>query len=191
MIAVLFARRDSDYKTIPGCDVWDADRDARNFLGGMPVIAHPPCRAWGRLRKQAKPRPDEKALALFAVGVVRSCGGVLEHPEASSLWPAAGLPRPGCGFDEFGGWTLPIMQFWFGHRAMKATWLYVVGVRPVEMPKMPIVLGDAPRVIGSGKKNRKGMPGFRSKVTDREREATPIDLAMWLIDVAEKCARPS
>ncbi|MWL55341.1 hypothetical protein GQL84_23735, partial [Escherichia coli] len=62
---------------MPECDVFDIERDARTFAGGMPVVAHPPCRAWGRLRKFAKPRPDEKALALFAVAQVRAFGGVL------------------------------------------------------------------------------------------------------------------
>jgi hypothetical protein len=27
-VTILFARIDSVYKTIPGCDVWDAERDA-------------------------------------------------------------------------------------------------------------------------------------------------------------------
>lgn len=31
-IAVLFARADSIYKTLPECDVWDATRDARKWL---------------------------------------------------------------------------------------------------------------------------------------------------------------
>lgn len=49
-ISVLFARRDSVYKQFEDFDVWDIDRDARPWLGGTPVIAHPPCHAWGRLR---------------------------------------------------------------------------------------------------------------------------------------------
>lgn len=59
-IAVLFARADSIYREIDGCDVWDFARDARKWPGGSQVIAHPPCRAWGRLRTFANPRPDEK-----------------------------------------------------------------------------------------------------------------------------------
>lgn len=43
-VAVLFARQDSHYKSIAGVDVWDIDRDARKWPGGMPVVAHPPCR---------------------------------------------------------------------------------------------------------------------------------------------------
>lgn len=56
-VAVLFARADSIYKGLPGVDVYDADRDARTFPGGCPVVAHPPCRAWavsGRLRSPVR-----------------------------------------------------------------------------------------------------------------------------------------
>ena len=64
MIAVLFARNDSRYKQLEGYDVYDIDRDARNYNGTNPVIAHPPCRAWGRLSHMANPRPDEKDFTL-------------------------------------------------------------------------------------------------------------------------------
>lgn len=85
---ILFARRDSIYKSM-GLDVWDIDRDARGYMGSAPVIAHPPCRAWGRLAHMAKPRYDEKELAIFAVNQVRRVGGILEHPEFSGLWAKA------------------------------------------------------------------------------------------------------
>lgn len=186
-VAVLFARADSIYKTMPECDVFDIERDARTWAGGMPVVAHPPCRAWGRLRAFAKPRDDEKALAIFAVDQVRRHGGVLEHPEASSLWPAAKMPRPGAGVDSFGGWTLPISQFWFGHRAEKKTWLYIVGCAPNDLPIMPMKLGDAPCVIGlwSGRDKRPGM--HRKEISKAEREHTPEELAAWLVELAKRC----
>lgn len=180
-VAVLFARRDSVYKRFPCCDVWDADRDARTWGGGCPVIAHPPCRAWGRLRGFAKPRQDEPGLALWAVDQVRRFGGVLEHPEGSALWRAAGLPMPG-QVDVSGGWTLPAPQFWWGHRAEKRSWFYIVGVRPGDLPKLPFVLGDAPRVISSSL--RKGDLGWRPGVSRAEREKTPIELARWLVSLA-------
>ena len=181
-IAVLFARKDSVYKTIAGCDVWDIDRDARNWQGGSACIAHPPCRAWGRLRQFARPRPDEKALATWAVDRVRENGGVLEHPAGSLLWDAAGLPAPGQR-DDVGGWTLPILQFWFGHRADKPTWLYVVGVGPTDIPTLPIALGDAPCVIQTRKRE-----DYRPHVTKAEREHTPAALAHWLVELARRCA---
>lgn len=193
MVAVLFARSDSHYKAIQDCDVWDIDRDARKWGGGEPVIAHPPCRAWGRLRGLANPRPDEKELALWAVGQVRKFGGVLEHPKSSTLWQAAGLPRPGTR-DDFGGWTLPIFQSWWGHRAEKATFLYIVGCAPAQMPIMPMVMGECSHVVGSSGRRRdggrlhKGDNGWRPEVTKAEREHTPPALAAWLVDVARRCA---
>ena len=125
-VAVLFARRDSIYKSIDGCDVYDADRDALTWPGGMPVVAHPPCRGWGRLRHFARPAEFELALGPWAVDQVRRHGGVLEHPAYSQLWLYCALPAPGAT-DTVGGWTLPIWQSWFGHRADKATWHYTVG----------------------------------------------------------------
>lgn len=71
VVTVLFARTDSNYKKLPGVDVWDKERNALNWPGGTPVIAHPPCRAWGRLRQFAKPEEGEKEYALWAVKQVR------------------------------------------------------------------------------------------------------------------------
>lgn len=190
MIAVLYARQDSIYKTLPGCDVWDIERDARLYPGGAPVVAHPPCRAWGRLRGLANPRPDEKELALHAVAQVRRCGGVLEHPDASTLWDAAGLPEPG-EIDSYGGWTLPVYQFWWGHRAEKATRLYIVGVQPEDVPIMPLVLGEPTHICGTSGRRRdgsrlhKGDTGWRPEITKAEREATPTAFARWLVTLAE------
>lgn len=192
MIAVLFARQDSVYKTIPGCDVFDIERDARNYAGGMPVVAHPPCRAWGRLRMAAKPRDGEKDLAYFAVETIRRVGGVLEHPASSSLWAAAGLPKPGYR-DAWGGFTLPICQHWFGHRARKDTWLYVCGIEPGQVPPLRFVLGDSTHVIAQnrtlkdGTRMRKGHPKWRPEVSKAEREHTPPALAEWLVDLAKRC----
>lgn len=183
-IAVLFARSDSCYKDIQDCDVWDVQRDARKWGGGLSVVAHPPCRAWGRLRRQANPRPDEKDLALLAVKLVRRWGGVLEHPWASTLWPAAGLPLPGA-VDEFGGFTLPITQYWWGHEADKRTWLYICGLNGRELPDLPLKLGRAPKVVGTSLKP--GVEGHRPSISHADRERTPPDLALWLVEVARRC----
>jgi hypothetical protein len=58
--------------------------------------------------------------------------------------------------DEFGGWTLPIFQSSFGHRAEKATLLYIVGCEPADIPEMPLVLGDATHVIASSGRRTDG-----------------------------------
>ncbi len=183
-VAVLFARCDSNYKDLPGCDVWDIERDATRWPGGVPVVAHPPCRAWGRLRHFSNPRPGEKELALWAVDQVRQFGGVLEHPSASTLWPAAGLPAPGKR-DAWGGWTLPVHQNWWGHRAEKCTLLYIVGCEPSDIPALPLVLGEASHVVQSRKR-----AGSRPHISKSEREHTPPAFAKWLFDLAAKCSIP-
>lgn len=180
-VAVLFARADSVYKTLAGCDVWDIERDARNWPGGTPVVAHPPCRSWGRLRQFAKPRPDEKALGPWAVEQVRRFGGVLEHPAESTLFAHCGMPRPGQFPDDFGGWTMEVQQFHWGHRAEKATWLYVVGADPDEIPAVPHREGRPTHCV----RPTKSYPRLPS-ITKAEREHTPPALAQWLVELARR-----
>lgn len=185
-VAVLFARDDSVYKTMPECEVYDRVRDARTYDGPWPVVAHPPCRAWGRLRSFAKPRADERNLARLAVSLVREFGGVLEHPAESTLWDAQRMPKPHHGAsirrDEAGGWTFEAPQKWWGHKAEKATWLYVVGCEPWEMPELPFVLGEAQYVVQSRKRE-----DHRPHITKAEREHTPPELAAWLVRLAGRC----
>ncbi|SOE49081.1 hypothetical protein [Orrella dioscoreae] len=183
-VAVLFARQDSIYKTLPDCDVYDIDRDARTFPGGMPVVAHPPCRLWAKLRQFAKAADPvaERQLAVDAVGHVRQLGGVLEHPAESTLWAHMGLPLPGRSPDAFGGWTAQIRQCDWGHKAEKLTWLYIVGVHPDDLPGMP-PRGEPTGVI----KPQRGVPRTLPIVTKAEREHTPPDLARWLVELARRC----
>ena len=195
-VAVLFARRDSGYKAMPQLDVYDIDRDARSYDGPFPVVAHPPCRGWGRLRHFAKPRPDERNLARLAVALVREFGGVLEHPSHSTLWAAQRLPQPGQR-DAYGGWTMGVQQWQFGHRAETRTWLYLVGCEPKDTPDLPALkLGQASHVIAqdsrprrgtNGERLRKDMPGWRPEVLKAEREHTPAEFRVWLVDLARRC----
>ena len=194
-VAILYARSDSIYKTMPGCDVYDATRDARKFPGGMPVVAHPPCRAWGALSHMAKPRPDEKDLARHAVKVIRENGGVLEHPFASKLWPDQNLPAIGKR-DAWGGFTVAIPQLWFGHCMDKATKLYICGCEPKDLPEVPLSFATATHAMG-GKwlfdvKKRLGRDGIirEDARSGKQREGTPPAFARWLVDVARVC-RPN
>jgi hypothetical protein len=193
-VSVLFARSDSNYKVMPGTDVWDAKRDALTWPGGTPVIAHPPCRTWGTLSHLFEHPPGERDLAPWAVAQVRRFGGVLEHPSKSRLWPELGLPKPG-ERDAFGGWTLAIYQSDFGHRAQKKTHLYIVGCAPSDVPPIPIVLGKTTHVISQnrtlpgGRRLRKGMPGWRPDCSEAEQEHTPPELAAWLLELARRCRR--
>lgn len=183
-VAILFARRDSNYKLMPGCDVYDADRDARTFRGGLPVVAHPPCRSWGRLRAFANPVPGERENALWAVEQVQAEGGVLEHPDGSTLWGSANLPKPGCEPDQYGGWRFAAPQKWWGHRAEKNTWFYIVGVGARDIPAIPIILGEATHVVQSRKRH-----DYRPHITKAEREHTPPLLCEWLVTLARSASK--
>lgn len=184
--AVLFARSDSIYKTMD-CDVWDKERDALTWPGGAPVVAHPPCRLWGRLRHFSTAPIEEKSYGPWAVDQIREWGGVLEHPANSTLWPFCGLPHPS-EYDEH-GFTISLPQWWFGHKAEKWTWLYICGMKLKDLPQMPLKIGEASHVIATSLR-RKKVP-CRPKVTRKDREATPPAFAAWLLEVASICWKSS
>lgn len=170
-VAALFVRVDSHYKAMAGVDAYDETRDALTWPGGCPVVAHPPCRSWGRYRTVAKSKPGERELALWAVGMARRFGGVVEHPLSSGLWRAVGCLSPGVR-DQFGGVLITVHQSWWGHRAEKATGFYVVGPVPA-LPELASLVDLVPV----------------ERMGRAERERTPIELASWLVEVAATCGR--
>ncbi len=145
-------------------------------------MTHPPCRLWGKLRHFSTAPAKEKELAIWAIRKIRECGGVLEHPEGSMLWPTMQLPKPGKGRDEFGGWSMGCDQFWFGHKARKRTMLYIYGVSPKRIPVIPFRMGYPDYVIASSKKHTRG----RKHLSKKERKATPVKFAEWLIETARR-----
>lgn len=170
-VAALFVRADSVYKTMPGVDAWDAQRDARQWPGGCALIAHPPCRGWGRYEHKSHHTPEERQLAIWSVEQARKHGGVVEHPATSKLWKEANLPAPGAR-DEFGGFVLVVFQSWWGHKAPKPTILYVVGVEPEDVPPIPFELGIP--------------EGRIENMSCAQREHSPPEFAAWLAELAEK-----
>lgn len=163
---VLFTRPASVYRSL-GADVWDINRDATKYNGLDPVIAHPPCRAWGRYHHWSKHSPKEAELARFSVSVIQRNGGILEHPQYSRLWRDRYLPFPDQFLDDYGGYTISINQSAFGHRALKPTWLYIVGLHSTQLPILPLDRAPTATIENMGRS---------------ERERTPIKLALWLID---------
>ena len=180
MIAVLFARKDSRYKELDGYDVYDIDRDARKYAADYPVIAHPPCRAWGRLSHMANPRPDEKDLAIFALKKVREFGGVLEHPTGSRLWKEQNLPLENEFPDEYGGFTIEIDQFDFGHVAHKKTKLYICGVDKKDLPNLP------PKNNNFTDRSICGNVKGTKRCTQYQREYTPDKLIEFMTEICKK-----
>lgn len=174
LVAILCASRNSIYKTMPCVDVFDAKRNARTFNGGMPVVAHPPCRAWSAFcSHQAKPLPGEKELGLWCCEQLRGCGGVLEHPAHSRLFSEANLPLPGDGIVD-GLWSMRVNQSWWGDSRTKNTWLCFSKIDPASI-SIPFRLHS-----------RYGDRRRWQVMSKHQRSATNSSFAEWLIDVARK-----
>jgi hypothetical protein len=150
---------------------FDLARDARNYEGPWPLVAHPPCAPWPRLRhfssgagRDCGPRSIEQ---------VRCFGGIVEHPADSALWRWMDLPRPyELQPDSFGGRTVALYQGDYGHPAPKLTWLYCVGL--VELEGLRLGRGTARGRVAS----MWGGGGARS--------ITPQALARVLLDLAAR-----
>jgi len=139
VIAALYVDPDGVYGKLPGVDPWDERRDARNYSGPHPVVAHPPCQRWGRFWHGSTRKPhqyrlgDDGGCFATALWAVRTFGGVLEHPAGSHAWRWHGLTRPSQGdgwteADDYGGHTCAVDQAHYGHFARKSTWLYAAKV---------------------------------------------------------------
>ena len=145
-------------------DCWDEARDARNYAGPNPVVAHPPCGPWGNFKHMCW--KQDRELAPLAIKQVRRWGGVLEHPAGSTLFGSL-LPKPGEFPDQWGGIVIDVHQVAWGHSCIKPTRLYVVGAA-----RKSVYAG-----IRSG-----GVPTHRSR-------RTPIAFAEWLISLAAQAKR--
>ena len=177
-VAALCVAPNSIYKALPGVDAYDKARDVRTFSGGMPVVAHPPCRAWSAYTAhQAKPEPGEAELGLLCADWLREWGGVLEHPAHSRLFKAARLPQPGKRAGEL--FTVPVLQAWWGYPMRKETWLCFscVDIMALEYPYT-----EHDSRAGVGDRSRQQV------MSKHQRAATVEPMARWLVDAARMAA---
>jgi hypothetical protein len=192
------ARTGGVYFGLDGVDPWDVSRDARTYPGPHPVIAHPPCKRWGRYwsggpsAKVRRKKGDDGGCFASALESVRRWGGVIEHPEASHAWPAHGLNKPPktggwVNADFIGGWTCCVEQGHYGHRARKAAWLYVFGVPLSKLPLMTWGKASGKVRLDEGwhsTEARRAGAGPGERLTGMERLATPLGFRDVLISIA-------
>jgi hypothetical protein len=190
-VAALYVDPRGPYPRLAGVYCWAApERDAKEYAGPWPVVAHPPCGPWGKLRHLS--RHDDPACAPRAVEQVRAFGGVLEHPAGSLLWNECDMPLPWCLPDAYGGYSVEIAQCDWGHVARKTTWLYLVGVPTSRLMwparREPTHWCSGFRT-GGGRVNRyrsKGSavpPGIKV-CSAQQRRRTPPALAEYLVGLA-------
>lgn len=169
-VAALYCRKSSIYRLIPGVEVFDEQRDALTFGGGVPVVAHPPCGPWGKLSHFSKDGSSVRDLGLHAIRMVRRWGGVLEHPSTSRLFAESGVDVRTGQYDEYGGFVVVCPQVWFGHRAEKLSAFYICGVGRSHIPRLPLSFEPPVTTV--------------ERMGKAERERTPLELATWLVAVA-------
>ena len=194
-VAILCASRKTAYREIPDLEIYDEVRDARTFTGEMPVIAHPPCRRWtkfGMAMTKARftrtgietPQDEidaERELGLWCARQVVKEGGILEQPEGSKLFAAAGLPLPGA-MQSRDSFSLKVWQKWWGYPVKKATWLYFRQI-PMTAIEIPFVLWNpAPREMWHWYNQGKGS----GQANAHTRSMTVPSLAEWLVHLARK-----
>ena len=185
-VSALYVERDGVYSGLEGVDVWDVTRDARDYAGPHPVVAHPPCNVWCQLAsvnhaRWGTPIGHDHGTFAAALDAVRRWGGVLEHPAYTLAWRHHGLPVPTMGgwtmaFDD-PGMTTEVCQAVYGHDARKRTWLYAVGVDPAALDWRQ-VSGTA--VVGAGINSGQSAGRGRSMAPNR----TPPAFRDVLLDLA-------
>lgn len=189
-VAALYVDRRGPYVGMRGVQPWTKERDARVYPGPHPIVAHPPCGAWGG--NAHLHAALDRDLALLAVKQVRRWGGVLEHPARSALF--AYLPKPGEPPDEHGGYSIEIDQCEWGHVARKRTWLYLVRV-PRSALRAPPFFGREPTHWVSGRRSRGSssdgalVPAGIKVCSREQRNRTPERLARYLVALARSAAR--
>lgn len=192
MIAALFVDAKGCYAKCEGVDLWGIERDARNYRGPFPVVAHPPCQLWTRFAKvnyvrwggpHNHPGNDGGCFA-SALASVRCYGGVLEHPAFTEAWRAFQLVQP----YQTGGWRQASKNEWvcevwqsaYGHKAQKRTWLLYVGDR-----KPPELRWERPEGTHQiGFHDQRGKDRNKPTVSGKAASATPIEFRDMLIDLA-------
>jgi hypothetical protein len=125
MISILCAAENSNYKLLPGLEVYDFVRDAYTFSGQDAVITHAPCAQWSRMKAFARSNQREKDLAAFCFDKVITNGGIFEHPAGSSFFKFIGADM---------SQVISVHQCWWGFPARKNTYLYFAKCKPVSFP---------------------------------------------------------
>lgn len=167
-VSALCVSSNSVYKTIPGVDCYDQERDARSASMEMPVICHPPCRGWSAyMRHFAKPPIGEKDLAYLCAERVATTGGVMEHPAHSRFYTEVLGMVAG---EEKGVFKLvEVSQSWFGYPTRKRTWLLLP--REWVLPPFPFSLTQY------GKERE-----IFENMSHADRSRTTLEFAKFLIE---------
>lgn len=202
-IAALYVETNGCYFGLDHVDPWDRERDARGYAGPHPVVAHPPCERWGsfwpgspvQVAKGIRfKKGDDGGCFAAALTAVMRYGGVIEHPRGSHAWAHFGIKRPpneGGWIRSAAGWTCCVYQGYYGHKALKPTWLYYEGSVPPPELRWGKPEGEFMTVAGTSFKSvahRREAEAqgwkYSARLPTALRNATPTPFRDLLLDIA-------
>jgi hypothetical protein len=103
-VAVLWVSPKSHYLYLwPRVDCWTESRDALTYEGPWPVIAHPLCGSWGKLKAFSR---QSRIHGIAAMYFVHKYGGCVEQPSGSELFRLLGRGGNVESLDQ-GDWGFP------------------------------------------------------------------------------------
>ena len=187
-IAALFVLPDGPYSRIPNVECWDKERDALNYAGPYPVVAHPPCNRWGLfwagnpLQERKRDLGDDEGCFDSALAGVRRFGGVLEHPFTSYAFNEFGLRKPKAltgvwePAGDWQGFVCYLEQGSYGNETRKPTILYAN-----EGCDLSII---TPTSIKGANRLASGKRDAWEKTNKTSRMATPETLRNLLVELA-------
>ena len=192
-VAALFVETGGAYFNHSDIEPWDINKNALNYKGDYPVVAHPPCQLWGRFAKINYARwggdhnipGNDGGCFKHALNCVRKLGGVLEHPASTYAWKAHDLIAPkGIGWIKTGKneWVCEVWQSAYGHLARKKTWLFYCGkTKPKELNWER---KDGTHQIGFY--DQRGKKKNKPTLSGKKASATPPSFRAELIELARK-----
>lgn len=195
-IAALFVDPRGCYSELEDVELWDEPRDARDYAGPHPVVAHPPCSRWCRLAGLVEARwgykkGEDDGCFESALQSVRSFGGVLEHPAYTDAFKSYGIASPdfshGWQSTLCGGFVTYVEQYNYGHSAKKATWLYVYGVQRLPALRWGMTPDREAKSLVSWCGNK---TDDRPRISKKAASATPMRFRDQLIEIARSVVRP-
>lgn len=198
-VAALYVETGGAYFDVEGVDPWDEKRDAREYAGPHPVIAHPPCNWWCmplcKVNRTRYGHPIGRDAGTFAhaLWAVRTFGGVLEHPANSSAFEFFGIEKPSRGCWTYNApewrwgtgkhtWVTQVAQSAYGHDAVKRTWLIYSGY---DHPPPMLWNEEAPKAVTSWlQRTETELP----RISKKSAKQTPVPFRDAMIELAHLSA---
>lgn len=180
MIPVLFTSKNSLYLEDPRFDCYGEDRDAMTWTGTVPAIYHPPCRLFSVLKGLSNAGKCEKFYGYYSIMSARRFGGIVEHPNGSTLFKEMGCDLSG-KVDQYGGFLRKVNLSWFGFPAEKQTLIYIKGCRPAKLPAHPISFNAVEYVVATSKRKKQ-----RSELQKKMRSQTPQLMIDWFHEIIKQ-----